>query len=1105
MKYSVSIILVVGIVGAALIGGCAHNDGSDLPAIDGGSDAGPTPSDGGPRDDDGDGYRAGVDCNDADPAIHPGAVEVCDGIDQDCDGTPDNGLSMTVYDDMDGDTFGDPDSAHDNCELGDDEVDRAGDCDDTHADVNPDATEICDTIDNDCDGDTDEEGTSTYYRDSDGDGFGDADMTIEACSMPSGFAVDSTDCDDDEPTVHPGGTEICDGLDNDCNSNVDDGVMDRYFVDRDGDGFGVDSAGTNRLGCILPMGYSATAGDCDDTNPTAFPDAVEICDGADNNCDTRVDEGGLTRYYPDADGDGYGVETGAVDACTRPAGTAPYAGDCDDGNAAINPGAAESCNMIDDDCDMRADEGVRVRVFRDEDGDGYGNPMMSAQRCSDGGGYVFDNTDCDDSRAAANPDATEICDTIDNDCDTDIDEGVTVPVYDDGDGDGFGDVFLRNGCAPGMNESANDEDCNDGDASIFPGAIDRPGDGIDQDCDGIDPMLPIGHVCYGDDTVLSLGRLHEGSLRISDQAGGPRGSSYRFDDLEIVLTAGQQYTFSVWSEQFDTYVYVLDQTCAVVASNDDGGAGRSSALEFTPTADGVYTLIVTSFSSSGVGAYRAKVYPGSGGRQCLQNNEVIGVGEDHRFSLDSTTTTAGPRGAGYRYRDWGIFMDAGETITLQAIADTFDSYLAILDPGCNVAVSGAGVSYTPNTRLTYTAPAAGIYTIAAGANVLGASGTMDLEVVRGSLGNNCFFDPAQATLPREYTTAALTEYDESSGGPLGAGHHWDDYEIVGGPLRGVAAHPAVIELDVDLAAFDESCAPMTGTTPEDMHMSSMDRGLSVRPADWAQIITFAVSATSPGALGRTLLTFAPMDGWSGCGGDGRGITRRETVHDRIEATDAGGGPVVGNRYDDYEIYLEAGTNVSFVADSNTFDPAIAILAPDSCAMLTSNRDGAAGDGAYLNFTASSTGIYTVVVESETADGVGEYWLQASPSELDSGCYGDSEGISVADGRYDGYLTSSIDESGQRTIFGTHYHDDIEIYVLSGQTVQIDHSASWDTYLYLLAPDCSAAAFDDDGGPGLNSRITFTAATSGVYTIIPTSFSANVTGSYTVSTTAVNEF
>ena len=92
-------------------------------------------------------------------------------------------------------------------------------------------------------------------------------------------------------------------------------------------------------------------------------------------------------------------------------------GDCDDGNAAVNPGAAEICNLTDDNCDGQNDEGVTSTFYADTDGDGYGTVSSSTQACSPPSGYVADNTDCDDTSEIAYPGASEICgDGLDQNC-----------------------------------------------------------------------------------------------------------------------------------------------------------------------------------------------------------------------------------------------------------------------------------------------------------------------------------------------------------------------------------------------------------------------------------------------------------------------------------------------------------------------------------------------------------------------------------------------------------------------------------------------------------------------------------------------------------------
>jgi len=313
-------------------------------------------------DEDGDGYEVSVDCDDTDPAVHPDAAEVCNGFDDDCD---------ELIDDADPDVTGQP----------------------------------------------------TWYGDGDGDGFGDADDATVACDAPPDAVADDTDCDDGDASVNPDAVEVCDGVDNDCSSGVDDGLPD---ADADGVCDALDACeGDDASGDGDGDDYCADL-DCDDAASAIYPGAQEVCSGVDDDCDGLVDDAddsvaATTTWYVDSDGDSYGDDALSQVACDPGSGWVTTPGDCDDTAADAYPGAYEYCDGRDRDCDDLAgtvDPDVEeVTWYLDSDGDGFGQSGVSIDSCEQLPGYARQAGDCDDDDPAISPDAVEVCgDGIDQDC-----------------------------------------------------------------------------------------------------------------------------------------------------------------------------------------------------------------------------------------------------------------------------------------------------------------------------------------------------------------------------------------------------------------------------------------------------------------------------------------------------------------------------------------------------------------------------------------------------------------------------------------------------------------------------------------------------------------
>jgi len=308
--------------------------------------------------------NGGGDCDDTKASVHKGkTTEVCDGLDDDCDGKVDNGC------DDDGDGYCDAAATvatplPSTCAKG------TGDCDDYDSSVYPTAKEVCNNLkDDNCNGsqnDANAIGCTNLYFDEDGDSYG---LAISQClcqAAGSYKAPKSGDCDDKSTAVAPGKTEVCDGVDNNCDGTIDElGATNckTYFYDSDKDGYGLD---LTQCACASAFPYTADKkGDCDDTNPAMTPGKAEVCDNIDNNCDSQVDEA------CNADGDAFCAATKTV--VGTPAACPLGGGDCNDSDKNIHPAGNEVCNGKDDNCSNGTDEGC------DDDKDQYCDAGMVIQ------------------------------------------------------------------------------------------------------------------------------------------------------------------------------------------------------------------------------------------------------------------------------------------------------------------------------------------------------------------------------------------------------------------------------------------------------------------------------------------------------------------------------------------------------------------------------------------------------------------------------------------------------------------------------------------------------------------------------------------------------
>jgi len=498
--------------------------------------------------------------------IHPGAEEVCDNIDNDCSGNsgdtlcgsevanPNYWTCVKIDDgcDDDGDNYCDNTKwavgalgSLSTCTLTPGQTPtpadttytvKGNDCNDSNDAVggstNPGMVDICNNQDDNCNSTTDE------GCDSDGDEYCDSGLPVSipvgltslpSCPKTLNSGAQGDDCNDTSALIHPGVTERCDNVDENCDGVTDD------TCDDDGDDYCDKNVAKPVLNvAVCPNSLNAVGDDCDDAKVAVHPAALtaENCSTPDDdNCDgttNSIDSQNCT-YYIDNDGDTFGsgaaghcycAATGKYTAGEKVAGT-PNNGDCDDFNGATYPGATEICDNEDNVCPQT---GGGIDVGCDDDDDNYCDIGMNkaagisvttctatasaavvGDDCNDGkaivgGADCAGNADCIKAAKRINPGAEEICDGVNNKCGATKDSGC------DDDNDDYCDAGMKvtytanyptiagndeskNGCSlsvthlaltPSMDPVFGD-DCNESCNICYPGAPEVC-DGVDNNC-----------------------------------------------------------------------------------------------------------------------------------------------------------------------------------------------------------------------------------------------------------------------------------------------------------------------------------------------------------------------------------------------------------------------------------------------------------------------------------------------------------------------------------------------------------------------------------------------------------------------------------------------
>ncbi len=434
-----------------------------------------------------------------------------------------------------------------------------------------------------------------------------------------------------------------------------------------------------------------------------------------------------TTYYADSDGDGYGNASSSTVACSQPSGFVTNSTDCNDGNANINPAATEVCNTADDDCDGQINEGVGNTYYADADGDGYGNAAASTVACTQPSGFVTNSTDCNDGNANINPAATEVCNTADDDCDGQINEGVGTTYYADSDGDGYGNAASSTvACTQPSGFVTNSTDCNDSNASVNSAATESCTNSIDDNCNG---QINEG-CCSGApatptaiDGPYGVCRNSTGNVFTTPSVAG--ATSYQWT-LPTGAT-GSSTTNSITLSFSSTY-NTGSLSVRAVGPCGTSAAFTRSVFAFTtvPTAPTSISGPSTNVCASSTQTYTCTaVSAATSYTWTAPTNATIVSGQGTQTVTVSFASNFGASGA-LSVRSINCFgQSAARTLTVYNI------------PGTPGTISGAGTNVCPGSVLTYSVtavPGASSYTWTAPTNttIVSGQGTNSISLSIGS-------------------------------------------------------------------------------------------------------------------------------------------------------------------------------------------------------------------------------------------------------------------------------------------------------------------------------------------------------------------------------------
>ena len=564
-----------------------------------------------------------------------------------------------------------------------------------------------------------------------------------------GYASWEGDCDDTNAWVSPASAEYCDGLDNDCDGEVDEGPAvdgEVYGPDADGDGFGSRAPADQVQTCEAPEGFVSDVTDCDDADASIHPEVEESCDGVDNNCNGQADEGlgdGLT-WYPDADSDGYGDGTAGVQDCDIPSGYVDDGTDCDDTDASIYPGSVEvGGNSVDEDCDgadSPSQEPANLLV-RDIS---LAGPYTVAP------GAVTDISFWVENTGETEVDAYSVSIWISEDHildvqDAEVNAGSTTNTLAPGESIAWtSPVPVPGSAATGI---------------AYVGVMVDSEAEVDEltETDNTDTHLlkisndpcVLGQCCFDDiQTSASVPNHLDGELHATADSLNSEGAFW--DDVEVELEAGDAMELFVSSDALDAHLQVYDESCALLAENEDSAVSTHSRtdahLSWTAPATGIYTLAIKAPEGS-VGDYDLVINRGDG-ENCLADDWQVGAWPySYNYSLnsqDAANAFTHGNAAHYYYDDVEFKGERDSSLAYTFTLDAWgsspldDPYLYLLDPECQVYEqdddSSSGSDYGSEIEVAAGFPYDGIWTLVAtsyyGSDSSQGEGGVELAVAR---------------------------------------------------------------------------------------------------------------------------------------------------------------------------------------------------------------------------------------------------------------------------------------------------------------------------------------------------------------------------------------